>query len=138
MAGIAQADTALQKHCTTVLRYRLHQYVSYVTGSRNKRDCTSLGAYKPRQTLFPILLVKVYNLVGCFMQNRFLNSAALREALPMTSLCEVRGKTAPKVSEHCKISSHMEHPLSLSRSHFISPLIFYYMDLRNGKNICLE
>lgn len=134
MAGITQADKR-SRGCSTKIQIIL---VYIVTGPRSKRAYASLDAYELQQTLSLIFLVEVHGLVVCFTQNRFLNSAALRGALSMTYSCEVRGKTAPKVSQHCKVSSYMEHPPFPSRSHFIPPLIFYYTNLRNGKSICLE
>lgn len=82
--------------------------------------------------------MEIHGLVDCFTQNRFLNSAAIGKVLFMTYYsCEVKGKTAPEVSQHFKDSSHMERP-PFPRSHFIAPLIFYYTKLINGKSICLE
>lgn len=112
--------------------------IHIVTISRSIRAYTCLDTYTFEQTFFLIFLVETHDRVDCFAPNRFLNSAAIGKGLSMTYYsCEVKGKTAPKVSQHFKVSSHMERP-PIPRSHFIAPLIFYYTKLRNGKSICLE
>jgi len=117
MAGITQADIRSRGY-----NRKIQISLAYiVTGPRSKRAYVSLDVYNPQQTSFLIFLVEVHDFVVCFMQNRFLNSAALRETLSMTFSCEVKGKTASKVSQLCKVSPHMECPPFPSRSPFIPP-----------------
>lgn len=107
MAGITEADKRPRGYSTKIQIILVYIF----TGSRSRRVYASLDVYKAQQTSFLTFLVEVHDLVVCFVQNRFLNSEARRGALSMTYSCEVRGKTSPKLSQHCKVSSFVERPL---------------------------
>lgn len=133
MAGITEADKRPRGYSTKIQIILVY----IVTGSRNRRVYASLDVYKAQQTSFLTFLVEVHDLVVCFVQNRFLNSEARREALSMTYSCEVGAKLLPSSHRIVKLVL-LWNVLPFPEESLHSPLIFYCTNLRNGKSTCLE